>query len=86
MGVLAWIVVGVIAGWLADWITGRDHRLVTNLIVGVVGAMIGGFVFASVLGFRYDQGVNLATIVVATVGAVICLALFSRTASRRTWR
>jgi uncharacterized membrane protein YeaQ/YmgE (transglycosylase-associated protein family) len=73
MGYIAWIVVGLIAGWLAEQIAGREHGLLTNLVVGVIGALVGGFVFGSILGFRYDEGFNLATIAVATAGAVFFL-------------
>ncbi|MGA7117438.1 MAG: GlsB/YeaQ/YmgE family stress response membrane protein [Hyphomicrobium sp.] len=75
MSIFAWIIVGLIAGWLAEQFTGRSHGLVTNLIVGVVGALVGGFLFGSLLGFEYQRGLNLATIVVATVGAVVFLFL-----------
>ena len=75
MSILAWIVVGLIAGWLAERITGRNHGLLTNLIVGIVGAFVGGFLFSSLLAFRYEEGFNLPSIVVATVGAVALLAL-----------
>jgi uncharacterized membrane protein YeaQ/YmgE (transglycosylase-associated protein family) len=73
MGFIAWIVVGLIAGWLAEQIAGREHSLLTNLVVGVIGALVGGFVFGSILGFRYDEGFNLSTIAVATAGAVVFL-------------
>lgn len=43
----------------------------TNLILGVIGALIGGFIISSRLGLRYDEGLNLASIAVATLGAVI---------------
>lgn len=75
VGILAWIVVGLIAGWLADQFTGRDHGLIKNMLVGMVGALVGGFLFSSLLGFSYYRGVNLATIFVATVGAVVFLYL-----------
>lgn len=75
MNILACIVVGIIAGWLAERVMQRDHGLITNLIVGIIGAMIGGFVFSSLMGFRYVEGFNLATIVVATAGAIIFLAV-----------
>ncbi len=84
MSFIAWIVVGLIAGWLAERIACRRHGLITNLIVGVIGASIGGFVFSSILGFRYDEGVNLASIVVATVGAVLLLAVFGGVRHDRT--
>jgi uncharacterized membrane protein YeaQ/YmgE (transglycosylase-associated protein family) len=84
MSILAWIVVGLIAGWLAERITGRNHGLLTNLIVGIVGAFVGGFLISSLLGFRYEEGFNLPSIVVATLGAVALLALTGGFRSRRT--
>ncbi len=83
MSIIAWIIVGLIAGWIAERIMGRDQGLLTNLIVGVVGAMVGGFIFSSILGFQYNQGLNLASIVVATVGAVVLLAIFGGLQARR---
>jgi uncharacterized membrane protein YeaQ/YmgE (transglycosylase-associated protein family) len=73
LGVLAWIIVGLVAGWLAEQFTGREHGLVRNLVVGVIGALVGGFLFNSLLGFSYNPGINLATIFVATVGALVFL-------------
>jgi uncharacterized membrane protein YeaQ/YmgE (transglycosylase-associated protein family) len=83
MSIFAWIIVGIIAGWLAERITGRSHGLLTNLIVGIVGAFIGGIIFSSLLGFRYDEGFNLPSIVVATVGAVVLLAVTGGFRQRR---
>ena len=74
MNILVCIIVGIIAGWIAERIMGRDHGLFTNLIVGVLGAVIGGFLFSTVMGFHYVEGFNLATIAVATAGAVVLLA------------
>jgi uncharacterized membrane protein YeaQ/YmgE (transglycosylase-associated protein family) len=85
MSILAWIIVGIIAGWLAERITGRNHGLVTNLVVGIIGAFLGGFIFSSLLGFRYEEGLNLPSIVVATVGAVVLLAITGGFRHRRTW-
>ena len=84
VSIIAWLVVGILAGWLAERITGRNHGLLTNLIVGIVGAFIGGFVVSSLLGFRYAEGFNLPSIVVATLGAVILLAVFGGFQGRRT--
>jgi uncharacterized membrane protein YeaQ/YmgE (transglycosylase-associated protein family) len=66
MSILAWIGVGILAGWLAEKITGSDHGLITNLIVGVIGAFVGGFLMSALFGYRLDQGFNIATILVAT--------------------
>jgi uncharacterized membrane protein YeaQ/YmgE (transglycosylase-associated protein family) len=81
MSIFAWIIVGLVAGWLAERITGRNHGLLMNLLVGVVGAIVGGFLFGSILGFHYARGLNIASILVATVGAVVTLTLlgWSRT-------
>lgn len=83
MSIIAWIIVGILAGWIAEQVMGRSHGLMTNLIVGVVGAFVGGFLFSSVLGFRFNEGFNLPSIVVATVGAIVLLALVGAVQSRR---
>ena len=83
MNIIACIVVGVLAGWLAERITGRNHGLLMNLIVGIIGAFIGGFLISSLLGFRYVEGFNLPSILVATLGAVILLAVFGGVQNRR---
>ena len=51
MGIIAWIIVGILAGWIAERVTGSDHGLLTNLIVGLVGAFIGGLL-ATFFGLR----------------------------------
>ena len=84
MSIFAWIVVGIIAGWIAERITGRNHGLLTNFIVCIVGAFLGGIIFSSLLGFRYDEGFNLPSIVVATVGAVVLIAVTGGLRQRRT--
>lgn len=73
-GWIAWIVIGIVAGWLAEQIMKRNHGLFTNLIVGVFGALIGGFLYNNLLGG--DAAGNwIVGIIVATVGAVILLFL-----------
>jgi uncharacterized membrane protein YeaQ/YmgE (transglycosylase-associated protein family) len=83
VNILACLVVGVLAGWLAERITGRNHGLLMNLIVGIVGAFIGGFLISSLLGFHYAEGFNLPSILVATLGAVILLAVLGSFQNRR---
>lgn len=74
-GFIAWIIIGIIAGWLAELIMKRQHGLWTNLIVGIIGALLGGFL-VNILG--YDSSGNwIAGIIVATLGAVILLFLLS---------
>jgi uncharacterized membrane protein YeaQ/YmgE (transglycosylase-associated protein family) len=83
MHLIVCIVVGIIVGWLAERLTGRDHALLTNLIVGIIGSLIGGFLATSLIGFRYEEGFNLATIAVSTVGAIILLAMVGGIRNRR---
>lgn len=82
MNLLACIAVGLVAGWLAERLMGRDHGLLTNLVVGAIGAVIGGFLFSRVMGFHYVEGLNLASILVSTVGAIILLAIVGGTRRR----
>jgi len=84
VNILACIVVGILAGWLAERITGRNHGLLTNLIVGIVGAFIGGFLISSLLGFHYAEGFNVPSVLVATIGAVILLAILGGFQKRPT--
>jgi uncharacterized membrane protein YeaQ/YmgE (transglycosylase-associated protein family) len=83
LNILACIIVGILAGWLAERITGRNHGLLMNLLVGIAGAFIGGVLVSSLLGFHYAEGFNLATITVATLGAVLLLAVFGGFQHRR---
>jgi len=74
MGILAWIIVGAIAGLLANLIIGGGGGLIGSIIIGVVGALLGGWLSTSVLGLPYDvTGINLPSILVATGGAVVVL-------------
>ena len=73
LGIIGWIVIGIAAGWLAEMVMGRSHGLVTNLIVGVVGALLGGWIAGNLLGEPVG-GFNLVTLLVAFLGA--CLLLF----------
>ncbi|MES2860894.1 MAG: GlsB/YeaQ/YmgE family stress response membrane protein [Pseudomonadota bacterium] len=74
LGIIGWIVIGIVAGWLAEKVMGRNHGLVTNLIVGVVGALIGGFIAQNLLGIPVG-GFNLVTLLVAFGGAILLLFL-----------
>lgn len=75
MGLLSWIVVGLIAGWLAGKVMkGSGFGLLGDIIVGVVGALVGGWLADSVLGLGVGiTGFNLTTIIVAFLGAVLVL-------------
>jgi uncharacterized membrane protein YeaQ/YmgE (transglycosylase-associated protein family) len=83
MGIIAWIVLGLIAGGLAKLIMpGRDPGgIIVTMLIGIAGALIGGFVF-SLFGGGGVTGLNLGSIVVAIVGALILLALYRMVSGR----
>ena len=76
MGICSWLILGGIAGWLASMFAGTNARqgLIGKIVVGIVGAMVGGFVFTK-LGGSDITGFNLYSLGVATVGGVILLFL-----------
>jgi len=76
MGIISWIVLGGIAGWLASLITKRNDQMgcITNIVAGIVGAAVGGWVF-SLFGGQGVTGFNLPSLLVAFVGALIVLGI-----------
>lgn len=83
MGIIAWIIFGGLAGWMASMVAGKNERqgCLLNIIVGVVGAFIGGLLMQFVTGHGFNFGFNLSSFIVAVLGAVILLAIAGR--SRR---
>jgi uncharacterized membrane protein YeaQ/YmgE (transglycosylase-associated protein family) len=70
IGWFAFLIIGLLAGWIAEKVMSRNHGLLTNLIVGVIGAYLGAFLF-SLLGF--GTGGFIGSLIVAVIGAVILL-------------
>jgi uncharacterized membrane protein YeaQ/YmgE (transglycosylase-associated protein family) len=85
MDILAWIVVGLIAGWLAGQVMrGGGYGLIGDIIVGIVGAVIGGFLASAVLKMpNAVNGINVTSVVVAFVGAVILIFVLRMVSGRR---
>jgi uncharacterized membrane protein YeaQ/YmgE (transglycosylase-associated protein family) len=83
MSWIAWIVVGLIAGWLAKMIMpGREPGgFVMTLVIGVVGAVIGGFIW-NMMGATGPTGFNIGSIFIATIGALVLLAIWKAVAGR----
>jgi uncharacterized membrane protein YeaQ/YmgE (transglycosylase-associated protein family) len=75
MGILSWLVVGAIAGYLAGFLVKGDESLgvLGHIVLGIVGALVGGFIAGALTGGDYITGVNFTTIIVATIGAVIAV-------------
>jgi uncharacterized membrane protein YeaQ/YmgE (transglycosylase-associated protein family) len=75
--IIAWIIVGGVAGWLASMVmkTNASQGLLTDIIVGIVGGFIGGFVLNALGVGGAVTGLNLVSILVAFIGAVILLGI-----------
>ena len=81
MGWIAWIIVGIVAGWLAEQIMKTDMGLLMNLVLGIVGALVGGFVLGLV-GLDDSGNSMIYSIIVATIGAVIVLWVANKVKGR----
>lgn len=79
MGLLSWIVFGGLAGWVASMVAGTNAKMgfVANIVVGVLGAVVGGWIF-SFFGGHGVTGFNLFSFGVAVVGATVLLFVFKR--------
>ncbi len=84
MGLLGWIVLGAVAGWIASIITGRNSRMgcFSNIIVGVLGAVVGGFL-VNLIGGSGAITFSLTGLAIAVVGAVVLLLIFGLFKRRR---
>jgi uncharacterized membrane protein YeaQ/YmgE (transglycosylase-associated protein family) len=86
MSILGWIFFGAITGWLASLIVNkRGEGCFTNIALGLVGALVGGFIFRAISNFDVFR-FNLTSMLVAILGAVIVLFLWNAITGRRTLR
>lgn len=85
INILIWIIIGLIAGWLASMIMGRGgYGVVGDIVVGLVGALIGGFLAGLLFGGDWTTGFNLTTFIVAILGAIILIAVVRALSGGRT--
>lgn len=84
MNLLAWIIFGALAGWIASIVmrTNAEQGAVMNIIIGIAGAVIGGFIMRA-LGGTSVTGFNLSSLLVAVLGAIALLGLY-KVATRRS--
>jgi len=83
MSWIAWIVVGAVAGFLASKIVGSKEGLVMMIVLGIVGALVGGYVAATVLKIGSVDGFNVESVLIATLGAVGVLLIMRVVNGRR---
>jgi uncharacterized membrane protein YeaQ/YmgE (transglycosylase-associated protein family) len=72
MDIIIWIVFGALAGWVADIVMASDHGLIEDVVLGVIGAFVGGFIMNQ-FGQPGVTGFNIYSLVVAVIGAVVLI-------------
>lgn len=86
MGVIAWIVLGAVAGLIAESLTGKKVGLLLATVIGIIGALLGGFLAKALFGVQtLDTFFNLSTWITAIIGAVLLFFLFGAVRGRRSW-
>lgn len=76
MGILSWILVGIVAGWLAGLVMRGSYGVLGNMILGIIGALVGGFLASNLFNVGDPiSGFNLTTLIIAFLGAVLVVAI-----------
>jgi uncharacterized membrane protein YeaQ/YmgE (transglycosylase-associated protein family) len=84
MSIIGWIVLGLIAGFIASKIVNKQGEgLILDIVLGIVGAIVGGYLF-SLFGGQGVDGVNIYSMFVAVIGAIVVLAIYHSITGRRT--
>ena len=78
MSIIGWIVIGALAGWIASMIMGRNESMgwLENIIVGIVGALVGGFVWGLISGDEFVSSFSIGTLLIAILGAIVILFIW----------
>jgi uncharacterized membrane protein YeaQ/YmgE (transglycosylase-associated protein family) len=84
MGIIAWIVLGAIAGFITNLIMGGGEGVILTVILGIVGAVVGGYLAGTVLKVADVTGINVESIVVAVIGGIVVVAVYRLLGGRRT--
>jgi uncharacterized membrane protein YeaQ/YmgE (transglycosylase-associated protein family) len=85
MSIIAWIILGLVAGFIASKVVNKTGEgFVLDIILGIVGAIVGGFLF-SLVGAAPVTGFNIYSLFVAVVGAVVVLVVYHAVVGRRTF-
>jgi len=83
MGIVSWIVLGAIAGFIANMIVGGKEGVILTIVLGIVGAVVGGYLAQAIFHKGDVTGVNVESIVIAAVGAIVVLFVWRAVAGRR---
>ena len=74
MNIILWVVLGAVAGWIADMIMKSAHGVLEDIVLGVIGAFVGGFIM-NFFGQSGVTGFNIYSLIVAVIGAVVLIFL-----------
>lgn len=80
MSIIIWLVMGGLVGWIASMIMGTNAQqgIILNVVVGIVGALIGGWLIGPLLGAgSINEGITIMSFIVSLIGAVVLLAIVS---------
>jgi uncharacterized membrane protein YeaQ/YmgE (transglycosylase-associated protein family) len=85
MGLVAWLVLGAIAGYVAGMFVKGDERMgvIGHVFLGIVGALIGGFIANQLTKGNYMTGIDIPSIIVAVIGAIIAVVAYKSLTGRR---
>jgi len=84
MSVIGWIVLGLIAGWLAgQFMRGGGYGIIGDIVLGILGAIVGGWLTGQLLGRDIVNGFNIESLIVAVLGAVVLIAISRLFTGRR---
>jgi uncharacterized membrane protein YeaQ/YmgE (transglycosylase-associated protein family) len=76
MGILSWIILGAIAGFIASWLLKANEGLILMIVLGIVGAVVGGWLTQTFLHKGDVTGINIESIVIAVVGAIVVIVAY----------
>ena len=83
MGIIAWIVLGAIAGFITNLIMGGSGGVIVTIVLGIIGAVVGGWLAGTVLNVADVTGINVESIIVSVIGAIIVVAVYRALMGRR---
>ena len=84
MSIIGWIVLGLIAGWLAgQFMRGSGYGIIGDIVLGILGALVGGWLTSALLGRDMVNGFNIESLIVAVLGAIVLIAISRLFTGRR---
>jgi uncharacterized membrane protein YeaQ/YmgE (transglycosylase-associated protein family) len=85
MGLISWIILGLIAGFIASKIVKRTGSgVILDIFLGMIGASVGGLIFSGLFGMSGVTGLNIWSIIVAVVGAIVVIWIYEAALARRS--